>query len=243
MNILITGSSSGLGFFLAKEFCNKGEIVFLNGRDENKLKKAEKNLSSNGFIADVTDPNQADNLIKYAELNDSPLSSIICNVGSGKSLKSGKEDYQEWLRMMNINLMSTVNIINSVKKLSISKKLSIVCISSICGKESIQGAPISYSVFKAALNHFIKVSSKELYSSGVRINGVVPGNLMFKGSTWEEKVKKEKENVDKTLELTTMKRFGSTDEIFNVVEFLASSKSSFLTGSLVVADGGQTNSI
>ena len=65
---------------------------------------------------------------------------------------------------------------------------SVLCISSICGLECIDGAPITYSVAKAALNAYIKFSSRHHATSGVRINGIVPGNLMIEGTSWDHKL-------------------------------------------------------
>tara|TARA_B100001123_G_C15344010_1_gene1036179 strand:- start:807 stop:1538 length:732 start_codon:yes stop_codon:yes gene_type:complete len=242
MNVLVTGSTSGLGFYLAKEFTEQGKKVFLNGTDQKKLNKAKEELSLEGLISDVTNPSQSDELVREVEKNLGFLDSVVCNVGSGKSKKPGEEDYDEWLRMIKLNLLSSVNIVNSLKKYSKSKKISIICISSICGKEFIKGAPLSYSASKAALNQFVKVASEDLYSYGFRINAVLPGNIIFPGSTWEDKINNEPELVDKTLQSTAMKKLGSTEEIFNVVNFLASPQSSFLTGTLITADGGQTRS-
>ena len=68
-------------------------------------------------------------------------------------------------------------------------KNKTICISSICGLESIEGAPVGYSIAKSALNFYIKLISKELAEKNITINGVVPGNIIFKGSVWDLKCK------------------------------------------------------
>ena len=67
-------------------------------------------------------------------------------------------------------------------------KGSVVCISSICGLETIPGAPVTYSAAKAALNSYIKGISIPMANHGVRINGIAPGNILFPGSIWEKKL-------------------------------------------------------
>ena len=115
----------------------------------------------------------------------------------------------------------------------------IVCISSIAGIDRT-GAPVPYSIAKAAINMYVKGMSKHLASQGIRINAVAPGNIMFGGSVWEKKMKKNPNRVKKILtEEVSLKRFGSPDEIGNLVTFLASPVSSFITGQIIIADGGQ----
>jgi 3-oxoacyl-[acyl-carrier protein] reductase len=67
----------------------------------------------------------------------------------------------------------------------------IICISSICGVEYVEWcSTIGYSIAKSALNFYIKLISKELAKKNITINGIVPGNIIFEGSTWELKIKK-----------------------------------------------------
>ena len=72
---------------------------------------------------------------------------------------------------------------------------SIVCISSICALKTIDGAPITYSVSKAALNAYIKNIAPCMAKHGVRVNGVAPGNIFFEGSVWDKKLKEKPEVV------------------------------------------------
>jgi NAD(P)-dependent dehydrogenase (short-subunit alcohol dehydrogenase family) len=123
-------------------------------------------------------------------------------------------------------------------------KGSIVCISSICGVEHIPGAPITYSVAKNALNAYIKFASFPLAKKGIKINGVVPGNINFPGSVWEKKLKENPREVKKMIkDSVPLNKLGSPLDIANLVTFLSSSENKFSTGSLFYSDGGQTRSI
>ena len=120
----------------------------------------------------------------------------------------------------------------------------ILCISSICGKEYVKGAPVAYSVAKAALNNFVKFQSEILAERSIRINAIAPGNIIFKGSSWEKKIKNNKKKVEKFIDKNVpLKTFGTTEDVSNMSSFLLSEKSKFITGAVFVIDGGQTKSL
>tara|TARA_Y100000589_G_C26773856_1_gene474942 strand:- start:237 stop:614 length:378 start_codon:yes stop_codon:yes gene_type:complete len=117
---------------------------------------------------------------------------------------------------------------------------SIICISSICGLEVINGAPITYSVAKAALNAYVKGISRPLGKDGIRINAIAPGNILFEGSTWQHKLDDNPEIVEKMLKNNvTLNTFGRPIDIANLVLYLSSPISNFVTGSIFTLDGGQ----
>jgi len=105
------------------------------------------------------------------------------------------------------------------------------------------GAPVTYSAAKSALNTFVHNESKKLGKSKIRINAVAPGNIMFPGSVWEAKKLKNSTKIRKMLSQdVALGRFGKPEEVANLVTFLASSKSAYITGSVFVIDGGQIQS-
>ena len=100
---------------------------------------------------------------------------------------------------------------------------------------------MTYSVAKAALNAYIRGIAVPLGADGVRINGVAPGNILFAGSVWDEKVKDNSSVVDQMLaENVPLERLGSLTDVANLVLWLSSPLSSFITGSIHICDGGQT---
>ena len=109
---------------------------------------------------------------------------------------------------------------------------------------NIEGAPIGYSIAKSALNFYIKLISRELAEIGVSINGIVPGNIYFKGSTWDLKMKKNPKKTKKYIKNNVpINKFGSTENIFKVCKMLTENNDNFITGSLFKLDGGQTKSV
>lgn len=237
-NILITGSSSGLGFELAKMFNENKENVILNGRDKEALKKATAMLSIKGFQNDVSIDCECNQLIKKVITQCGKLDAVICNVGSGRSVKRGQEDINEWRRIIDLNFFSSINIIQAVLNQNLKDEIPIVFISSICGSVSVDEAPITYSVAKSALNTYIKFNSKFLLSKGIRLNGVMPGNLNFKGSVWNLKQQEDPGYVSEVISKTPCGRLGTPKDIYEAIDFLISPKSNYVVGEIIAVDGG-----
>jgi 3-oxoacyl-[acyl-carrier protein] reductase len=239
--VLVTGSSRGIGKEIASTFLDEGCKVILNGRDKKSLEKTSKffNHLTKFIVADVTKPLECQKLVKKIIRLYGSLDILVCNVGDGKSVPPGKETSKEWQKMFELNLQSATNVIEASKKELSKTRGSIVCISSIAGL-NVVGAPIPYSVIKSALNTYVKYSARPLGEKNIRINAIAPGNIMFKGSVWEKKKKQNPTLVNKILKNeVSLHRFGNPKEIANLAVFLSSPKSSFITGSVCVIDGGQ----
>lgn len=242
-NILITGSTGGLGYFLAELFNNDNFNVFINGSSRNKLDKAKKKLGVDGYACDVTKPTECRKLISNCKKALGSIDLIVCNVGSGSSVNIGEETLEEWKRVFDINLFSTINTIDAFVKSSRNNSSSVICISSICGHEFIPGAPATYSIAKAALNTYVKIYSKYLQSKNITLNALVCGNILFEGSVWEEKIKNNKKIKSSVMKEVPVKRFATPQDIYNAMQLFIKSKESYISGSLIVIDGGQTRSV
>ncbi len=238
--VFITASSSGIGFFLAKEFLKKNYKVIINGRNKKKLSISSKKLDNcNYILGDMSDANVIKKATKKIYNKFKSIDVLIANVGNSNYKKNNKNINFS----LNNNLLPTVNLVENSKSI-LKKKSNIICISSICGSEIIKGAPLGYSVAKAALNFYVKAVSKDLAKAGIAINAILPGNIMFYGSTWQKKINKNYYKTKKFInENVPTKIFGSTKDIFMICEMLSNNDSGFMTGSLIKIDGGQTQSI
>ena len=241
---LVTGSSKGIGKAIANSLKQENCKIILNGRTNSALKKTAKSMGENidYFVADVTNKKSCLKLQNYILKKYGKLDILVCNVGDGVSTSPGKETEKDWEKMLGINLIGTTNMIETFKKLLTKSNGTVTCISSIAGIETI-GAPIAYATAKSALNTYIKQISVPLAEEKIRINAVVPGNIMFENSVWDKKLKKNPKKVKNFIKnQVPLKRFGKPDEIGDLVSFLSSVKASFITGSIFVIDGGQTRS-
>jgi 3-oxoacyl-[acyl-carrier protein] reductase len=236
--IFISGSSSGIGYHLAREYSSIGYNIIINGKNLSRLKKASLSLGNcDYFLGDLTNKNIIKALIIKIKKKYNYIDILICNLGNSNFKKNDK-DFEHALKY---NLYTTTNLIEYSKKIFKNNITKIICISSICGVESIDGAPIGYSIAKSALNFYIKLISKELANKNITINGVVPGNIIFKGSTWDLKIKKNYMKTKKYIKNNVpINNFGTPNDIFEVCKMISENRSKFITGSLFKIDGGQT---
>ena len=242
--VLVTGASSGIGLGIAEAFHLEGCIVVSNGRNEDRLLSSIANRDDwFGVSGDVTDPLKANGVIQQAIDIAGGLDILVCNVGSGRSVPPGHESFMDWEKSLSLNLSSATNMVEAAIPELKKTKGVVVCISSICGIEVIPRAPVTYSVAKAALNAYIRGVAVPLGTDGVRINGVAPGNILFAGSVWDEKVKDNFSAVDQMLaENVPLERLGSLADVANLVLWLSSPLSSFITGSIHKCDVGNLES-
>jgi 3-oxoacyl-[acyl-carrier protein] reductase len=236
---LVTGSSRGIGRGIAQALFDEGCQVIINGRDEDSLRQSAKRIGEQWVAGDVCNSDQASKVVDAAQRFHGRLDIVVANVGSGVSVPPGTEDCAEWSRMLNLNLQSSVQTVSASRLALAASGGAVLCISSICGISAL-GAPIAYSAAKAALNSYVRGMSTVLAREGIRINGLAPGNVCFTGSIWERKLKENADAVQQMLNTqVSLGRLGSVREIADVAAFLCSPKASFMTGTVVVVDGGQ----
>lgn len=247
--VLITGSTKGIGFSIAKAFLEEGSKVIITGRNKNSLKKA-KNYLDQKFDADCFMNEMIDftNKKSVTKLKNKILKRfkkidiVISNVGDGKGVKKIIPNDTLWNKSWQQNFESALITTKTFIPILKSNHGSLIYISSIAGMEVI-GAPLVYSVAKSSLISLAKNLSVK-YSNFVRINIISPGNIIFPGGSWEKKLKNNPRYVKKLIsDKVPMNTFGEPKDIANAALFLSSNKSKFTTGATLVIDGGQTKSI
>jgi len=236
--ILITGSSSGIGFELAKKFLDLGLDVIINSNNIKNLKKASKLLNNCKYLlGDLTNKKSLQIIFNKIKNKYKKIDFVICNYGNSNFNKN----HLDFEYAFEKNFFTAVNTISFALPILKENESKIICISSICGLEIIKNSPLGYSVAKSAINNYVKGMSYILSEKGISINAVAPGNVMFKGSLWDKKLK---DNAIKTKKYiknnVPMNKFASMEDIFGVINVLLSQESNFITGSTYVVDGGQT---
>ena len=236
--IFITGSSSGIGFGLAKNFFDLGFEVIINSNNINNLKRASKLLNNcKYFFGDLTNKRSLKKIFNQIKKEYKKIDFLVCNYGNSNF----KKNHLDFEHAFKNNFFTTVNTISLALPILKKDKSKIICISSICGVEVIKNSPLGYSIAKSAVNNYVKGLSCILSENGISINAIVPGNVMFEGSLWDKKIKNNPARVKKYIKQNVpMNKFGSLDDIFNMCDFIFSKSSNFVTGSTFIIDGGQT---
>jgi 3-oxoacyl-[acyl-carrier protein] reductase len=236
--VFISGSTSGIGKAVAARFVHDGFTVIQNSRNEIDKKDV---LGVKHIEGDVTNYKTCLDIIESIKLEYGRLDVLVCNVGNGADLDSGNSIEERWSHFLSSNLLSTTFLVDAAISLLIKSKGNVVAVSSICGSISVKGAPIEYSAAKAALNMYIRFMALKHGENSIRFNAVSPGNVMFEGSTWHSKIKKNKEFVNKFIsENVPMGVFIEPEAVAEAIFFLANDSSKFTTGVVLNIDGGQS---
>lgn len=245
--VLITASSQGIGFSTAESFLKEGADVLLNGRDQKKLKcscdSLQKKYGSGRvycFHGDMTQEDMIAQCQNYIGEIWGRLDILVSNLGSGKPISDDRLDIKEWEALIDVNLLSAVRLIREFSEmLSLSGNGNIILISSIVAYERMH-APYAYAASKSAVRTLGNYLAGDLAGKSIRVNCVVPGNVMFPGGRWEELYNRDTNGVKSYIDAEVpLKRFGKPEEIADAIVFLASERARFITGAELVVDGGQ----
>lgn len=237
--VLITGSSRGIGAEIAKKMAALGAVVTINyANSQTRAENVKKEIEDNGgraylVQADVSDFDQAAELVKTAYKNMDGLNVLINNAGitSDKLILRMKED--DWDRVLDINLKGVFNCTkNAVRYLLKAENAKLINLSSVVGINGNAGQA-NYSAAKAGIIGFTKTMAKELASKGVCSNAVAPG--FIETDMTEGLSDKIKENIIAQVPLS---RLGQAEEVADLVSFLASDSANYINGEVIKIDGG-----
>lgn len=249
--VLVAGSSKGIGLATARAFLAEGCRTVITGRDGAALDQARASLEADfgqdvlaAIQGDLCESSTISDLLQFISGRWGQLDCLVANVGSGQGRVGWDQAESEWQRLIELNFACTYRMVQAVlPAMTQSHDGSIVLVASIVGLESTP-APLPYSAAKAALLNYAKNLARQLGPFGVRVNAVAPGNILFPGGSWERHLTERREEVLREIDAEVpLRRFGRPDEIADLIVFLSSARAAFITGSCVVADGGQTRAI
>jgi 3-oxoacyl-[acyl-carrier protein] reductase len=248
--VLVAGSSRGIGLASVRAFLAEGCRTVVTGRDSIALAQARASLESDfshervmACEGDLGDPKTISEVLGSIGDRWGPPDCLVANIGSGRGPRGWDVEESDWDRLFEANLSCTYRLVQQVLPEMIrSRRGSIVLVASIVGLESTR-APLPYSAAKAALVSYGKNLAREVGPFNVRANCVAPGNILFPGGSWERHLAERGDELLREIHAEVpLQRFGRAEEVADLIVFLSSDRAAFITGSCVVADGGQTRS-
>ena len=235
----ITGATRGIGRQIAITLAKSGCDIAVNYRTENDdLKGIKQEIESNNvkFLAvqgDVSNYEDCERCVKEIIAEFGQIYILVNNAGITRDtllMRMKKEDFEQ---VINVNLVGTFNVTKNVIPYMLKARTGrIINISSVVGISGNAGQT-NYAASKAGIIGFTKSLAKEVASRGILVNAIAPG---FIQTQMTEVLKDEvKEEIAKTIPL---KRMGTAQDVANVVKFLTSEDSSYVTGQVLHVDGG-----
>ncbi len=236
---MITGATRGIGRQIALTLANEGYNIVLNYRTENdelfqaKNEIESKNVNCLTVQGDVTNFEDCKQMIERAINEFGKIDVLINNAGITKDMLLARMKEEDFKQVIDVNLVGTFNMTkNVISYMMKARSGRIINISSVVGIAGNAGQT-NYSASKAGIIGFTKSLAKEVASRNILVNAVAPG---FIETNMTDILKQEvKDEIAKNIPL---KRMGTPKDVANVVKFLASEDSSYITGQVISVDGG-----
>ncbi len=254
--IMITAASRGIGLATAKRFCKGGGKVFLTSRKEDNLKSAVEYLkaelekehlalgkdydvhydvSHSGIPADVKK-----SVEKCWEIYGK-IDILVNNAATNPAMTPLHQTSDElWEKVLSVGLTGNFIASREVSNLMIKHNIK-GCIINVASTAGLRASPMlgAYAAVKAALISITKTMAVELAGFGIRVNAVAPGLIRTKFSKVLVDMFEDKTGENPLLNIP-IGRVGEPEEVAEVIAFLSSEKASYITGSVIVIDGGST---
>ncbi len=253
-NVLVTGSTSGIGFAAAKGFLEAGARVVINGRSEASVQSALQRLgplaaNAKGFAADLSHDEACQQLLAEHPSFDV----VVNNLGIFNPQDFFETPDSEWQRFFETNVMSGVRISRAYAPGMVERQWGRIVFVSSESALNIPADMIHYGFSKTAQLAIARGLAKRLAGTGVTVNSVLPGPTLSEGVA--EMLKPAVESSGESLEKVAanfvvahrgssiIRRASSVDEVANMIIYVSSEQASATTGAALRVDGGVVDSI
>lgn len=234
---IITGGTRGIGFETVKLFLeNKAKVVLFGSKEEsvsialNELK--ELGLNADGYYPNLNNPNEINEVIEKIYNDYGHIDILVNNAGISANKKIDETDYEEFEKIMNLNVNAVFNMTKAV--VPYMKKQGSGVILNTSSMVSIYGQPsgVGYPASKFAVNGLTKSLARELGPFNIRVNAVAPGV-----TNTDMVAKLPKEMIEPLIKTIPLGRIGEPKDIANAFLFLSSDMASYITGVVLSVDG------
>lgn len=231
---LVTGAARGIGLATTKLFLQDGWQVAMIDRDAEALSQASSDLEGAlPIFADVSDPGQVDDMAQTVMAEFGRIDAVVNNAGVADFGPIEQHGFAMWRRVMETNLDGVFLVSKAAIPALRESRGSIVNIASISGLRA-STLRVAYGTSKAGVIHLTKQQAAELGEYGIRANCVCPGPVRTKLAMAVHTP----EVIAAYHDAIPLNRYGSEDEIAQVICFLCSDKASYVSGQVIASDGG-----
>ncbi len=245
---MITGASRGIGKAIALGLAAEGCRLSLCARGREDLDETAGELRATGAevlasALDVTDESVARTWFDETVATYQAVDILVNNVGGSRPGGNLSAPNDDWQRGFSLNFFSALGLCRLVvPAMQESKRGCVINIASIYGRE--WGGPMTYNAAKAAMISLSKEMARELAPHGIRVNSVAPGSILFPGGSWDRRRKEDPEGIAAFVQRELPAgRFGTVEEVADVVVFLASDRANWISGACINVDGCQSRSL
>ena len=245
---MITGGSRGIGRAIASGLAAEGCRLSLCARGRTDLDETVRELQAQdtdvlASTLDVTDDNAARGWFDETRERFGAVDVLVNNVGGSRPGGNLSASADDWRRGFSLNFFSALDLCRLVvPSMQERKRGCVINIASIYGRE--WGGPMTYNAAKAAMISLSKEMARELAPDGIRVNSVAPGSILFPGGSWDRRQKEDPEGIAAFVQREIPAgRFGTPQEVADVVVFLASDRANWISGACINVDGCQSRSL
>jgi NAD(P)-dependent dehydrogenase (short-subunit alcohol dehydrogenase family) len=239
--VLVTGASRGIGFAIAQGLAQRGASIVITGRKAETLSAAAEQLRSSGpqvqaIVCHQGDPAAIGSLFEQLDRMEAIPEIVVVNAATnpvmGPLLHT---ELAAWQKIVEVNLTGAfITAQQAARRMLPKKKGSLIFMASIAGLDPMPAIP-AYSVSKAGLIGLTKTLAKELGPAGIRVNAIAPGLVETK---FAAALFQNRSIYEQVLAGIPLGRHGQPEDIVGAALFLASDASAYMTGQVLVVDGG-----
>lgn len=234
---LVTGSTNNIGLAVARAFSREGAKVVIHSRHEEESKKIAQELGGDYFAADVARPEQIEALFDHITKEHHRLDILVNCIAHSSKKDILETTLEEWQQIIAVNLTGYfICIQHAARMMKDNGGGVIINVSAASGERGSPGTA-AYSVSKGAINALTRQAAADLAPHKIRVNGLISGIV---GTPLG---KKEMGNRKLEYDSIPLRRIGQPEDVAEAAVFLASEKSSYITGATLPVDGGRMNSM
>jgi len=241
--VLVTGAGIGIGAATARAFGDAGYRVIVTDILEEESRSVVSGIESGGGEAeyhhlDVTSTEEVESVVSAVQETYGPLDAIVANAGIAHKVPLAELTDEKWDQTHEIDLKGVMRVCRAAAPaMREAGRGSMIAVSSIMGVAYGWDEHVQYSSAKAGIVGLVRGLAVELAREGIRVNGIAPGYIRTAQALSEEH-SLGPEGLEQAAEFIPMGRVGEPEDIADVILFLTSDAARYLTGQVIVVDGG-----